>query len=212
MSLFLATPIHGDASAAFAESMAVTMATFARDRVGFERFVVHGDSLVHRARNAIAHRFLASDCTHLLMVDADMEFSPADVLALAAANVDVVGGVCSRKVLGSGPVLTPLEGGEVREDGLVEVARIGTGFMLISRSSLERIAAAYPDDVYVASTGDAGHAGQDVHAFFQSPLLGRELISEDFFFCDRWRSVGGRVWAHPGVRPGHVGSYTYRVT
>ena len=212
MNIFIASPVHGAATAEFAESMAVTMATLARDSVPFERFVVHGDSLVHRARNAIAHRFLASECTHMIMVDADMEFALSDVLALAAANVDVIGGVCARKVLGSGPVLRPLDDGEVRDDGLVEVSRVGTGFLLVSRAALERLAEAYPDDAYVAQHGDAGHEGELVHAFFQAPLIGRELVSEDFFFCDRWRSIGGRVWAHPGVRPGHVGSYTYRVT
>ena len=209
MSLFIATPILGRPESEFAESIAVAMATFVRDGVPFERFTVQNDSMVHRARNAIAHRFLASECTHMLMVDSDMVFRPEDVLSLAHADVDVVGGVCSRKVLGSGPVLEAIECGETRDDGLVEVSRIGTGFLLVSRHALERIAEAFPDDVYVARHGDADHAGQEVHAFFQSPLVGRELVSEDYFFCDRWRSIGGKVWAHAGVRPGHIGSYVY---
>lgn len=209
MKLFIATPMLGAPAAGYAESLAVTVATFARDGIPFQRFVVQQDSLIHRARNAIAHRFLASKCTHMLMVDADMTFTPDDVLALAGAGVDVIGGVCARKVLPVSHVVTPIEGGETRDDGLVEVSRIGTGFLLVSRHALERIAEAFPDDVYVARHGDADHAGQEVHAFFQSPLVGRELVSEDYFFCDRWRSIGGKVWAHAGVRPGHIGSYVY---
>lgn len=212
MKLCIATPVLGRPEADFSESLAFLLATLARDGVPFDRVVVQGDSLVHRARNALAHRFLAGDCTHMLMVDSDMVFRPADVLALVEAGVDVVGGVCARKVIGSGPVIHPLDGGEVREDGLVEVARVGTGFLLVAREVLAALAKAYPDDVYVAQHGDAGHEGELVHAFFQAPLVGRELVSEDFFFCDRLRGVGGRVWAHAGVRPGHIGSHTYGVT
>lgn len=97
MKILLASPILGRPEAEHAEAVAATMATFVRDGVGFERFVVHGESLIHRARNSIAHRFLASECTHMLMVDADMAFTPEDVLMLARSGVDVVGGMCSRK-------------------------------------------------------------------------------------------------------------------
>lgn len=209
MKVCLASPILGQPAYEHAECVAAAMATFVRDDISFHRIVVHGESLIHRARNAITHRFLETDCTHLLMVDADITFAPADILTLVRSELDVIGGVCPKKTLGYQPVLTPLEGGEVRSDGIVEVAEIGTGFLCISRDALERIQAAFVGDEYVAEPGDAGHEGELVHAFFQAPLVGRRLLSEDYFFCDRWRSMGGRVWAHAGVRPCHVGSFTF---
>jgi hypothetical protein len=37
------------------------------------------ESLITRARNALAHNFLKTDCSHLMFIDADIRFNPADI-------------------------------------------------------------------------------------------------------------------------------------
>ncbi len=40
-----------------------------------------------RARNTIANMFLDTDCTHLLFLDVDLEFDPADIIRMLGYSV-----------------------------------------------------------------------------------------------------------------------------
>lgn len=35
------------------------------------------------------------------------------------------------------------------------------------------------------------------------------LLSEDYHFCEKWRELGGRIFAIPSIKLEHVGSYVY---
>jgi hypothetical protein len=35
------------------------------------------------------------------------------------------------------------------------------------------------------------------------------LLSEDFYFCKRWRDIGGKLFVAPWVRLTHSGNYTF---
>src|SRR3546814_20599109 len=48
--------------------------------VRFE-FILH-EAMIYRARSLLADLFVQSDCTHLLFVDADIDFAAADIFAL----------------------------------------------------------------------------------------------------------------------------------
>jgi hypothetical protein len=40
--------------------------------------------------------------------------------------------------------------------------------------------------------------------------LSRRYLSEDYWFCQRLRAVGGHVWLCPWIQLEHVGSQVYR--
>lgn len=83
--LCIATPMYGgQCHVDYAFSIAQLSALCAQIGIGL-RFDFHcNESLVMRARNVTVDRFLRSDDTHLMFIDADMGFEPRDVLFLLA--------------------------------------------------------------------------------------------------------------------------------
>jgi hypothetical protein len=78
----VATPIYDGAQGTYVRS-ALDLALKAQAlgiSVRFE-FILYQPSIT-RARNILAAMFLASDCTHMLFVDADIDFTADDVFSM----------------------------------------------------------------------------------------------------------------------------------
>lgn len=133
--------------------------------------------------------------THLCYVDSDEGWPPDAVGRLLEHRAQVVGVPIRLKVQELHWNVTDLPGtGNATWNGrLLEVGGIGTGFLLVARSALERMIEAYPE---LRVEDDQG----GYHTLFQTGKL-----SEDFTFCERWRAIGGRVWADPTIEVCHVG-------
>ena len=157
------------------------------------------------------------ECEALLFVDTDVSFTPEDIHALweamhayhAAHDVwPVIGGMYlsySTAIGGAKIVayrmkedpshdnrrrffplfLRDLEG--VPEGALLEVEGLGTGFMMIHRSTLEHVAANHPTP-------------QD---WFTEEVVDGEWFGEDLMFCLRAKALGHPILAHSGVRLTH---------
>jgi hypothetical protein len=138
---------------------------------------VTNESLVTRARNGGAARFLAARTggrpfSHLLFLDADIGFEPGDLERLLAFGEPLVAGVYPLKSVrfdaiwerlrAGGP---PAESPAVLEaesldyacryavpatlrDDFIRVLSVGCGFMLLARSALERMIGADPGSRY----------------------------------------------------------------
>lgn len=96
----------------------------------------------------------------------------------------------------------------------VEVLEAGTGFMSIPRAVLEKWAAAYPEMSYKPDHLGTEHfdGKRNIHAYFHcdiDPKTGRYL-SEDYFFCQKWRDAGGTIHMCPWMELQHTGSYTFK--
>lgn len=162
------------------------------------------ESLVHRARMGMVARFLReTDFSHLMWLDADIDFSSDDVARLWNMNEDIAVGVYRMKREDSaysawidGKPVSDLS--RFREP--VEVTYAGTGFMLIKRGVLEDLASkveAYDNEA------------EDIPALYMTPIEDRTLLSEDYYFCKLARENGYRIMMHPEVRLGHWGLYRY---
>ncbi len=55
------------------------------------------ESLITRGRNALAHGFMKTDCTHLFFIDADIQFHAPDVLQMIEEDKDVICGIYPKK-------------------------------------------------------------------------------------------------------------------
>ncbi|WP_422060318.1 hypothetical protein [Sphingopyxis sp.] len=176
--LMVATPIYEGAQGTYVRA-ALALALRAQAMgvpVRFE-FILYQPSIT-RARNVLAAMFLASDCTHMLFVDADIDFSPDDIFSLIKAmdanpEVGVLGSAYPRRMINWHNVVRAVEAGLVKDNPadlaryagefalhflhpnqsfklteLVELSRLGTAMMLIRRDVLERLRDALPDLVF----------------------------------------------------------------
>jgi len=177
--------------------------------------VVHpciGDSLVARARNRIAAKFLKSDCTHLLFIDTDLIFSPEHIARLISHDVPVVAGLYPKKQTELAWVCNTLPDVEADERGLQPVRYAGTGCLMIERGVLERMIGRYPEIEYDPDDGDEPGVKWDFFScgVYKCPDSGlRRYLSEDWWFCQRARDLGYTVWMDTQVVMKHVGQMIY---
>lgn len=197
--------------------------------------ILNGDSLVSRARNKLCmnflHGFMAKDtagktirilCDWLLFIDTDLIFSPNDVRMLYELALkrgpNVYAGTYPIKQLRPKIVFNQMEGCRPDEEGVVEVRETGTGFMLIHRSVLEKMIEKFSDEIrYEADAGSRSVARSIEYDFFSvgvrvDPVYKyKRYLSEDWFFCQRWREIGGKVLLHTRIQCQHIGQIVYPV-
>lgn len=210
--IFLGLPIYGAMDAQFAECLIhLHLDPPCND------FLVcpnRGDSLVSRSRNTITANFLGTDATHLLWLDSDLIFSPDHVKRIISHDRDVVGGFYPKKA--QGPVqwvVNALDGGvdaPIDANGLQEIKYAGTGFMLIKRPVFEQMIERFGHEIGFT----ADESGRQEYDFwsvgvYQFPDGTRRHLSEDWFFCQRWKDLGGKIWGDTKIVAKHVGQAVY---
>ncbi len=96
--LFVATPCYGgQCLGLYTKSILDLQATCIQYGIECRFSFIFNESLITRARNYLVDEFLRSGCTHLLFIDADIQFNPQDILALLALDLDISGGPYPKK-------------------------------------------------------------------------------------------------------------------
>ena len=180
-----------------------------QNNLNFTVDTLSNESNVNRARNSCAAKFLAGDATHLMFVDADIQFNPADIVKLVAHNKDIVGGIYPQKTLPPKMVVNTLDNAK-RDGDLVQVGTLGTGFMLIKRDVFTKMidagAQAYTDNIGLSPEENAKQ-----YDFFNCTIDSQgRYLTEDWSFCRKWRAMGGDIWADTSVALTHVGYYRFQ--
>lgn len=193
---FIAVPAFGAAvTLPCVNGLLNLMLSLQASGITFEREFLGNESLIPRARNRLVARFLETDCTHLLFIDADVGFKPKDASLLFRADLDVIVGAYPMKDVGWAAVAQAVKDGHPPEHlaelgGLyavnvkvadarsgqievyekngtryVEVLDAATGFMLIKRSCIEAFIDHYRSEI--AYRADYGeYAGKTHHNVF----------------------------------------------
>lgn len=197
---------------AFFISMLKYMAAANKLGLNFTVDTMVNESLIPRGRNSLVAKFLAFEpkSTHLMFIDADIGFEPEEVIKLVLADKDVAGGLYPKKALPIQYVVNRIPNSQ-KEGNLVEVANLGTGFMLIKRSVIEKIIAQRPELHYADAIGLDPKFDPYKYALFDTSIdpNTKEYLSEDYHFCKLWRSLGGQIWADLSIKLDHTGYYKF---
>lgn len=168
------------------------------------------ESLVSRARNTLIAKFLEQeDKTHLMFIDSDIGWEPWHLLVLLDRNVDVISGLYPMKTIPVRWVVNPLENAEEGPDGLVEVGRAGSGFMLIKRDVFGKLAQHPEVKPYENDIGLDPAIDKHLRTYFDTSVRNNRYYSEDWTFCENWRQLGGKVWVDTRVTLTHKGGFNY---
>jgi hypothetical protein len=201
--LFVATPMYGGMAHGLYIKSSLDLQNI-MNKYGIEtKFsFLFNESLITRARNYLVDEFLRTDCTHMLFIDSDINYTAQDVVALMALDKDVIGAPYPKKAINwenvakaarqhpdlepheleklvGQYVFNPVKGTKsfsVTEP--LEVLEIGTGFMMIKREVFSKIKEAFPNIHYKPD-----HVGQKnfdgtryIHAYFDTVIDYKDSI------------------------------------
>lgn len=238
VQLFIATPMYGGlCNGSYTVGLLTAVGVFSRYGIAMQYAHMMNESLITRARNALAKDFLASESTHLMFIDADIGFNPADIPAMIHADKDIICGIYPKKEINwidvtkavnagvppqelhkhTGAFVLNLIGNASSAEGNtyepMEIANGGTGFMLIKREVFEGLIGKVPtynNDVFAAVDDQSKPA--IINEFFTTSIdkeSGNRLLSEDYHFCKIAREAGFKVWAAPWAQLSHTGTYIF---
>ena len=166
--------------------------------------------LFRSARNTLTAKFLVNpDSTHLFFVDADIGWEPWHLLVLLNHDKDVIGGLYPMKSLPIKWCVNGFEGAEEGPDGLQEVSKTGTGFMLIKRHVFEKLNAHPATKPFINDIGLPKELDPHMKTYFDTAVRENRYYSEDWTFCENWRDLGGKVYVDKRVLLKHTGTYVF---
>lgn len=234
--IFVATPMYGGMCTGFFTQSLMTMTKVMRDNdIDMSFSAMFNESLIQRGRNALAHNFMANEAfTHLMFIDADIKFNPEDIVKMLKADKEIICGIYPKKEINwtgvanaaqngvpvenwknhTGSLVVNLVGYEgqvtVPVNEPIEIWNGGTGFMLIKREVLEKMAEqlpSYNNDVTMLG----GQITKKIVEYFACAIEPEteRLLSEDYYFCWKARAMGIKVWAAPWAHLGHFGTYLF---
>jgi hypothetical protein len=240
VKLFVATPMYGGlCTGKYTAGLLNTVGTFSQNSIQMYYSYMMNESLITRARNSLAYDFLSSDATHLMFIDADIGFNPADIVRMVRADKDIICGMYPKKEINwksvsdavkqgvdykdldnyTGSFVVNLVGGAMEQQGTLntpmQIENGGTGFMLIKRGVFESLKGkvpTYTNDMGLISNGDVNK--NIIHEFFATSIdeTSNRLLSEDYHFCKLARKHGFQVFAAPWASLVHSGTYNFSGT
>jgi len=231
MKIFIGTPMYGGiAKNNYVIGLQNLIVKLSQAGHQITTTTVGNESLITRARNTIAHKFIKSNFDALLFIDADHGFNADDIVKMIDSGKELIGAPYPMKGINwenvrvaalsgkqnleeySGYFAVNLDknAGDFNSDEPYKVKDVGTGMMFIKREVFEKIrplCKTYNNN----SVGDLGIAfGEEITEFFYTEVDNNKiLLSEDYAFCRAWQKVGGEVWAAPWVRITHSGDYNF---
>lgn len=178
-------------------------------RFDMEFRCVQGDAHIERARSMLLLQYLEAPTKFdwYVMIDSDIEFNADIIWGIINRGKDVIGAGYAFKAPEGNPkhkqpVIRPLEGQEPI-DGLIKVRHLGGGFTVVSDAFLRKMCEEYKDLEFQMNPDlMQGKEGVSTYGLWnpviiEQPAWGegkKEMLSEDYSFCERVLMMGGECW------------------
>ena len=232
--LFISTPCYGGHCL---NKYAASVLEFQREALKRDLIIrldtTENESLITRARNMSVARFLElPECSHLLFIDADINFDALTVFQALEADEDIVVSPYPKKVIrwergeqeikkgGDKPMdrvtsdlVINIASGDgiltIEKDNFVNVLDGGTGFMLIKRQVFYDMIEKFPE---LKCVNDHPNVDiKDYYALFDCMIDpdSKRYLSEDYAFCRRWQQMGKQIKMNINSTLGHVGTIPF---
>jgi len=224
--IFLSVPILGKPELKMMYSTYQAMLSCREHQVRI--YFNENDSLISRVRNVHLSAFINDypECEYFVSIDSDLEivnaFSSNNLFTkLISHDKDFVGGLYALKQSQDKPICSsiPLSEEISRhkipfDKGLIEMRWLSSGCWCIKRSAIEKMVAAYPELTYIGDDNVAGKPiyGLCIPAIFEIENNGskfKKYLSEDWSACQRWRAIGGQIFADTSIALKHIGKTSY---
>jgi hypothetical protein len=190
------------------------------------------DSLISRARNAAISQFMTeNDNTHILFIDADIEFQPEDVIKLINANknvvsagypqkwlhIDKIKSIFNRKVIPNNPLeLCTIQSVHLFKEQPISELMLAkyctTGFLLIKKNVIEQMILAYPNRKFINDVDGYNLSNKDFfYNLFTVEINNdtKRYESEDYGFSKLWNDIGGEIYILTNISLKHFGWFGY---
>jgi hypothetical protein len=96
-------------------------------------------------------------------------------------------------------------------NNIAKVKHVATGFMMIKRTTIEKMITAFPSTKY---TDDVNFLTPDenkyAYALFDCCIENNSYYSEDWLFCNRWINMGGNIFIDITICLEHTGLEDYK--
>lgn len=211
---YIALPCYGgQLYESFFVSMLKTINVFNKLGLNLCIDTLTNESLITRGRNSLVAKMMANETnpTHLIFIDVDIAFDETAVIKLLLADKDIVGGLYPKKGLPISYVVNGIDKPK-RENKLLQVKHIGTGFMCIKKSVIEKMFKKYKKLKYKTNIGLGEQYDDYTYALFDTGIdeETNDYLSEDYTFCKRWAKMGGEIWAETSINLDHSGYYSFK--
>lgn len=167
---------------------------------------VRGDPFVGKARNNLIMQFLGRGAENLFFIDDDQGWDATAFIRILLDPHEVVAGAVPKKmdeVTYNNVDLVTDEAKNCEIDGgLMRARTVGTGFMRLKKSVIDKYIAAHPE-TYIPGDGS-----QPMHHKVFEPggkILNGQFWGEDLVWCKEWEKMGGTLWIDPNVEFVHIG-------
>jgi hypothetical protein len=204
--VMVATPTYnGTVSVPYADSLLNSIILGSKDEIIIRPLYLSHQAVIQYARNELLDLFIESDFDEMIFIDSDQAWLPEDLLKLINSDKDLIGAPVIRKSnFESYNVKSVNRSLEVDSDGCLEVDAVGTGILKISRKCAEQV-----------SELSKKYYLDAVDKFFRMAFeIGINedglTVSEDNMFCQKWQSLGGKVYIDTSINPFHLGDTVWR--
>ncbi len=145
-------------------------------------------------REKLADAAIEQNCTHLFLVDNDMDFEPFVLTSLLEMDKDIAGASYNYRYLPLETTVRLLDANGGAKIGRLpvdpfECYSVPSGCTLIKTEVFKSLAKPY----YTWTQDEQGTIS----------------ATEDVLFCEKARAKGYKVWCHPSLGVKHIGEYAY---